>query len=797
MPYASISKRESLSPSIGMGILKAFLEQKGILVRALSEHLRFYYDMKNYKDWTFVEENFRIPSVNAYGIDMLYMSIAEEMDSGQFLKLAKLYYKRKKTARYYYFGDFYDKLTDFRKELESFIERVISRINLSDDTIIGMSCIHGQMFASVALAKKIKSINPKSKIIFGGIDCQGNTTKMLLRRYRFIDAVAVEEGEIPLLEFINSGGNAEGIDGLAYRYNDHEIVVSHTSQPIPMSNLPTPDFSDFFEVLKPEDMDEVTIPVFASRGCPWKKCTFCNVTTDHRFNYRCKDIGQFIQEIENYQRLYPQIQEFVMTDDDISVSEEFYQKLAKETKGKGLLFSGHSRADRLTEHMVKAMRECGFYGIEVGIESFSDNILSKINKGTNVSVNIKALKLLRESGIESWSNLMPLYPTETIDDVKETIKVIEKIKHLLYGSNLTLSSFALYPRCDIWNNAKKWGITGIKLEACEFLPGYDINEGSWYTMHGYEYTSETGDIWDDIEKKLRLYTKIFYPCYYRVVDQYVVVYDYRWFGGKKNIILLDKDASKVLMACVTQPKTLESISKELTDDTKLEQIITELMEKDLLYCSRQKFYIALPTKIYPAIEKFLSQRIEIDSGLISNPFEQIYYDINQYKSANRALLIIDMQKAMINNEFSGDLPKLIREYILNNPHKYHSIYFSIFKNDLESLFATWHEYKGCMNHPDIDIADELVEFSNDCNTFYKTGFSALMNDSLKQAFIINKIREIDIVGNDTDACVYATAMDAFQNNIKPNVIIDLCRSSTGIEAHLQGVAAIKRSIQNI
>ncbi len=795
MPYASISRRESLSPSLPLGVLKAFLLNQGIKVHAVHGHLNFLYDLHEYQDWHFVKENFSIPVVHAYGLDMLFMSLIEGMneEDESLISLLKLLYRTRLKERYFTFPSFKEKILALRQRLGGFIEKVLSQLDLERCRIFGLSCVHGQMFAAVELARRIKASCPEAVVVFGGIDCQGTTASLLLKRYPFIDCVCVDEGEIPLLNLIQARGNPQGIAGFAYRGEENKIVTIPPKKPIELDELPLPDFTDFFNEVRDEDLSEVTIPVFASRGCPWKRCSFCNVPVDQYFGYRHKSPQKFVAEILSYAQQYKECPEFILVDDDISVSESFYRILADKLENLGLLFSGHSRADRLTKPMLLSMKRAGFYGIEVGIESFSDGILERIDKGTSGAENLKALKLLRELGIESWSNIIPCYPGETRAEVEEVHEVIQEAKHLLYGSHLTLSTFALYPRCRIWKEASKWGIHGIRLEACDQLKGYDVSEGSWYTLHEFEQDKEQHrELWDNIAAQIKNFENVFHPCFYRVIGDRVVIYDFRG-QGKRQVISLDQAKSMVFLACVDKLRSKAALKKILRGSkNNIDHILDGLTRQKLLHESQGQ-YLALPTTIYPEVKQFIAGSIEIDADLRPDPFMKLYGNGETSKTKNRALLIVDVQQAFI-NEFTLHLPGKIRDFIENHGQVYQAVLFTVFQNRLDSVFRTWHGYEGCMKAPDTSLAPELLPLAGEENTFPKTAFSAFRNNELIEAIKKLNIQDLDIIGLDTDACIIATAMDALHLNMKPHIIPELCASTAGIKAHRQGLEILSRHV---
>ena len=73
--------------------------------------------------------------------------------------------------------------------------------------------------------------------------------------------------------------------------------------------------------------------------------------------------------------------------------------------------------------MVKA----GLRGYFIGFESGSDRVLRFIRKGTKRAQNLAAARICRKYGIAIWANYMLGLPTETKEEVLETISMLKVI----------------------------------------------------------------------------------------------------------------------------------------------------------------------------------------------------------------------------------------------------------------------------------------------------------------------------------------------------------------------------------
>jgi radical SAM superfamily enzyme YgiQ (UPF0313 family) len=92
-------------------------------------------------------------------------------------------------------------------------------------------------------------------------------------------------------------------------------------------------------------------------------------------------------------------------------------------------FFCQSRADIIVknEDMVALMVKAGLRGYFIGFESGSDRVLKFIRKGTKRAQNLAAARICRKYGIAIWANYMLGLPTETKNEVLETISMLKLI----------------------------------------------------------------------------------------------------------------------------------------------------------------------------------------------------------------------------------------------------------------------------------------------------------------------------------------------------------------------------------
>lgn len=129
------------------------------------------------------------------------------------------------------------------------------------------------------------------------------------------------------------------------------------------------------------------------------------------------------------------------------------------------------------------------------------------------------------------------------------------------------------------------------------------------------------------------------------------------------------------------------------------------------------------------------------------------------------LLVVDMQKGFMKNNEYLNLSNKIDDYIRKN--KYDKIIFTKYKNDKSknpfyqdrigwSKLTTDSEQEFSVNIPQNAIIIEK----------YGYGLSKVDLDFIKSL----NIKEIDICGLKSEACVYAIAFQLWDNGIYPNIL---------------------------
>ena len=126
-------------------------------------------------------------------------------------------------------------------------------VDWSSFDLIGFSICLSQLTSSLYMIRQIRHRHPSCRIVVGGSSCAGELGHSLLANIPEIDFVVSGEGELPLLELINRlvKGDLEGDDypGMLWRDGQDQIRGAGLNQLPNLSDLPTPDYTDYFREL--------------------------------------------------------------------------------------------------------------------------------------------------------------------------------------------------------------------------------------------------------------------------------------------------------------------------------------------------------------------------------------------------------------------------------------------------------------------------------------------------------------------------------------------------------------------
>lgn len=194
------------------------------------------------------------------------------------------------------------------------------------------------------------------------------------------------------------------------------------------------------------------VSMITSRGCPFH-CCYCGSNVIFGRRNRARSIPNIVEEIKQvigtlgYHGLN-------FHDDEFSLNRERTIKLSRELAKLDVVWRCLTRADLLDEDLLWEMEKGGCREIILGVESGSQKVLDAIGKGTTVKQNLKAMKMIKEAGIQLKAGIMVGSPSETKETVEETKKLLRECPPDFWN----VSVFTPFPGCAVWREPEAFGI---------------------------------------------------------------------------------------------------------------------------------------------------------------------------------------------------------------------------------------------------------------------------------------------------------------------------------------------------
>ncbi len=329
-----------------------------------------------------------------------------------------------------------------RENAAAFIDRCVNEVDWSQYSVLGISSSFQQNMASLAFARRVKALHPHIFVVFGGANCQGEMGIELHRRYRFIDAVCLGEGDEIFPELVRrhlAGEDATSLPGVVLRAPDGATIVpvQEVKQIEDLDRLPYPDLSDFYEqrLCLPVTLQYSPAVMFeTARGCWWgakHHCTFCGIN-GRMMAYRSKSQRRAYDELVHLVTRYGN--EVVNADAilDMHYFDELLPRLAADGPPINMFWQLKSN---LRPEQVALLARAGVTTIQPGIEALDSELLTLMKKGCTMLQNVQILKLAAENGLFVVWNLLYGFPGENVDAYSRSARLMPKLRHLQPANN--------------------------------------------------------------------------------------------------------------------------------------------------------------------------------------------------------------------------------------------------------------------------------------------------------------------------------------------------------------------------
>jgi len=401
-------------------------------------------------------------------------------------------------------------LSALRAKATSFVDVLAERDDWDSYDVVGFTSTFQQHVPALALAKRLKARRPKLQIVFGGANCEADMGRATFRRFSFIDAVCLGEGDAALPAYLAALalGEAGPVPGILTRSEDYTPARDTI-----LNDLPYPDFEDFFAAAPTDDPNyarEHRLIFESSRGCWWGQknhCTFCGLNGS-TMAFRRKDGARAIAEIRHLLDTYGQHTRNVTATDNI-IPYEYFKTFLPDLAALSMDLSlFYETKANLRKDQVALYRAAGLTAIQPGIESLSTPVLKLMRKGVSALQNLQLLKWCSEYGIDAKWNFLAGFPGEAPEWYAGLPELVRKVRHLVPPIGVSTLRFDRFSPYHV--SPATFGLTALSpYPAYEYIyrdiPGSEIANLAYYFIVDYP-EGEAGESYaKDAFKELELW----------------------------------------------------------------------------------------------------------------------------------------------------------------------------------------------------------------------------------------------------------------------------------------------------
>lgn len=286
----------------------------------------------------------------------------------------------------------------------------------------------------------IRKYNPKAKVVFIGPGPTYFTSKCIKGEN---DYVVRGEPDLTVLELTNAlrdGSDLAEIKGISY-FKDGKIVNNPPRalmRELDLLPLPARHFIADKRYHNPKLKIGPYTTAVTSRNCPYR-CIYCvpsSLTFAREIEYKkengtkppisFKSTARIAEEMKTIAAAGYKAVGFM--DDNFIWNKQRTREICTIMQEYGLLWGCQARVDAITDEIAKMLGESGCKYVDLGVESFDDEILKYVKKGITSEQIFSAIKSLKKYKVPVKLNiLIGCSPLETKQTIKQTLATVKKL----------------------------------------------------------------------------------------------------------------------------------------------------------------------------------------------------------------------------------------------------------------------------------------------------------------------------------------------------------------------------------
>lgn len=331
-------------------------------------------------------------------------------------------------------GGFEVFLRDYQTERKSAADAIDDLVGFKPDMLF-MSITNATVHDDLKFIKELKKHGDFITVLKGAIFFDTKEDLLSYLDLSQTDYLIGGEEEFVIEDIANFAickkGDIKSVKGIFYKNEKGEFEkTDFACWQDDLDSLPFParDLMNNALYTRP-DTGEPMATISVARGCP-SACTYCLTPIISGRKVRKRSIENVFLEIEECYKKYG-IRNFFFKADTFTLDNkwaiELCDRIINSDLNKKIEFTVNSRADTVSEELLKKLKEAGCFMFAIGFESGNEETLKRIKKGTTVSDNLNAAELVKKAGLPLLGFFMVGFPWETEEDIKKTLNFIFKV----------------------------------------------------------------------------------------------------------------------------------------------------------------------------------------------------------------------------------------------------------------------------------------------------------------------------------------------------------------------------------
>jgi radical SAM superfamily enzyme YgiQ (UPF0313 family) len=314
------------------------------------------------------------------------------------------------------------------------IRGILEKVEEQNPDVVGISCLTPSALEVYMIAKKIKEQSPDTIIVLGNVHASYFAETIL--KEKIADVIVHYEGEYTLLELviaIEKNKEIERVRGISFLKGSNVIHTPPRPFIKDLDGLPFPAWHrfpiEFYRFPSFVTTERSTLPVLASRGCPFR-CIHCSAVKTMGKRYRERHPVKIVDEMEHLIENFG-VKQIVFLDATFALKKKHGMDICNEMISrkinKRITWVCETRPDVVDKELLQNMYKAGCRRICYGFESGTQCLLDTLKKGFTLEGARKTAKYTRRAGIDTIGSFIFGIPGETPGTMKQTIQFAKEL----------------------------------------------------------------------------------------------------------------------------------------------------------------------------------------------------------------------------------------------------------------------------------------------------------------------------------------------------------------------------------